>query len=64
LARFAALADWTRLNCGGMAPLPQTVVCEGPTRLQAHDEEFLGTEAARATTARYRHRRPALACGR
>jgi selenocysteine lyase/cysteine desulfurase len=61
---FPALADWTYLNCGGMAPLPQpvgeallripqAVVGEGPLRLQAHDEEFLGTEAARATVARF-----------
>jgi selenocysteine lyase/cysteine desulfurase len=61
---FPALANWTYLNCGGMAPLParvgaellrvpQAVVQEGPLRLQAHDEDFLGIEAARATIARF-----------
>jgi selenocysteine lyase/cysteine desulfurase len=63
-ADFPALAGWTYLNCGGMAPLParvgaellripQAVMQEGPLRLQAHDEEFLGIEAARATIARF-----------
>jgi len=61
---FPTLAHWTYLNCGGMAPLPtsvgaewlrvpQAVVAEGPLRLQAHDEEFLQIEAARATVARF-----------
>jgi selenocysteine lyase/cysteine desulfurase len=61
---FPALANWTYLNCGGMAPMParvgaellrvpQAVVQEGPLRLQAHDEDFLGIEAARATIARF-----------
>jgi selenocysteine lyase/cysteine desulfurase len=61
---FPTLAHWTYLNCGGMAPLPesvgaewlrvpQAVVAEGPLRLQAHDEEFLQIEAARATIARF-----------
>lgn len=61
---FPSLAGWTYLNCGGMAPLPrevgaellripQAVIAEGPLRLQAHDEAFLGIEAARATLARF-----------
>ncbi|MGH2560381.1 MAG: aminotransferase class V-fold PLP-dependent enzyme [Thermomicrobiales bacterium] len=61
---FPMLANWTHLNCGGMAPLPksvgaellrvpQAVVEEGPLRLLGHDEEFLGIEAARATIARF-----------
>lgn len=63
-ADFPMLAHWTHLNCGGMAPLPasvgaellripQAVVTEGPLRLQAHDEDFLGIEAARQTIARF-----------
>jgi selenocysteine lyase/cysteine desulfurase len=61
---FPMLAEWTHMNCGGMAPLsttvgaellrvPQAVINEGPLRLMHHDEEFLGHEAARATIARF-----------
>jgi selenocysteine lyase/cysteine desulfurase len=61
---FPMLAEWTHLNCGGMAPMPTSVgaellrvpgavVREGPLRLLTHDEEFLGIEAARATLARF-----------
>lgn len=58
------LAQWQHFNCGGMAPLsnsvgaellrvPTAVVNEGPLKLLAHDEEFLGIETARATIARF-----------
>ena len=66
---FPMLGHWTHLNCGGMAPLPtsvgaellripQAVVNEGPLRLQAHDEDFLRIEAARATIARFINAHP------
>lgn len=59
---FPMLAHCTYLNCGGIAPLstevgaellrvPQAVIAEGPARLLAHDEDFLGIETARATLA-------------
>lgn len=60
---FPMLAHWRHFNCGGMAPLaksvgaellrvPQEVINDGPGRLLAHDEDFLGIETARATLAR------------
>lgn len=67
---FPMLQHWTHFNCGGMAPLstlvgaellrvPQAVITEGPARLLAHDEEFLGIETARATIARFMGADPA-----
>ncbi len=61
---FPMLARCTHLNCGGIAPLstsvgaellrvPRAVIADGPARLLAHDEEFLGIEAARATLATF-----------
>jgi len=61
---FPMLAHCTHLNCGGIAPLstgvgaellrvPQAVIAEGPARLLAHDEAFLGTESARAKLAAF-----------
>lgn len=58
------LTQWHHFNCGGMAPLstsvgaellrvPTAVANEGPLRLLAHDEDFLGIETARATLARF-----------
>ncbi|HEY7034351.1 MAG TPA: aminotransferase class V-fold PLP-dependent enzyme [Thermomicrobiales bacterium] len=61
---FPMLAHWTHFNCGGMAPLsrsvgaellriPQAVIEEGPSRLLARDEEFLGIEKARSRLASF-----------
>jgi cysteine desulfurase/selenocysteine lyase len=61
---FPMLAHCTYLNCGGIAPLshevgaellrvPQAVIEQGPARLLAHDEDFLGIETARATLATF-----------
>lgn len=61
---FPMLAHWTHFNCGGMAPLsrsvgaellriPQAVIEEGPIRLLARDEAFLGIEKARARLAAF-----------
>ncbi|MEA2526701.1 MAG: hypothetical protein QOF73_3928 [Thermomicrobiales bacterium] len=61
---FPMLAHWTHMNCGGMAPLsvevgaellrvPQEVIEFGPSRLLAHDEDFLGIETARERVARF-----------
>lgn len=58
------LAHWHHFNCGGMAPMPTSVgaellrmptavVNDGPLKLLAHDESFLGIEKARATVARF-----------
>jgi L-cysteine/cystine lyase len=58
------LAHWHHFNCGGMAPMPTSVgaellrvptsvVNEGPLKLLAHDEAFLGIETARKTVARF-----------
>jgi selenocysteine lyase/cysteine desulfurase len=59
---FPMLAHWLHMNCGGMAPLstsvgeellrvPKEVIEIGPSRLLAHDEDFLRIETARATLA-------------
>lgn len=61
---FPMLEHCTHFNCGGIAPLstgvgaellrvPQAVIADGPALLLAHDEEFLGTETARATLAAF-----------
>jgi selenocysteine lyase/cysteine desulfurase len=61
---FPMLSEWNHFNCGGMAPLsksvgaellrvPTAVANEGPLKLLAHDESFLGIETARATVARF-----------
>ena len=61
---FPMLARWTYFNCGGMAPLstsvgaelprvPRAVIAEGPARLLARDDAFLGVETARASLARF-----------
>ncbi len=61
---FPMLAHYTHFNCGGMAPLaksvgaellrvPTAVIEQGPARLLAHDDEFLGIEKARATLATF-----------
>lgn len=61
---FPMLAHSTHFNCGGMAPLskrvgaellrvPTAIIEEGPARLLAHDDDFLGIEKARATLARF-----------
>ncbi len=63
-ADFPMLAEWTHMNCGGMAPLPhsvgaellrvpQTVVSEGPLQLLGHEESFLRHDAAREVLARF-----------
>ncbi len=61
---FPMLAHYTHFNCGGMAPLsksvgaellrvPTEVIEQGPARLLAHDDDFLGIEKARATLATF-----------
>src|SRR6478752_5471120 len=61
---FPMLAHWLHMNCGGMAPLstsvgdellrvPKEVIEIGPSRLLAHDEDFLRIETARATLASF-----------
>ena len=61
---FPMLAHWRHFNCGGMAPMPNSVgaellrvptavVNDGPLQLLSHDESFLGHETARATIARF-----------
>ncbi len=61
---FPMLAHYTHFNCGGMAPLansvgaellrvPTEVIERGPARLLAHDDDFLGTERARAKLASF-----------
>jgi len=61
---FPMLAKWRHFNCGGMAPLansvgaellrvPTAVVNDGPLQLLSHDESFLGHETARATLASF-----------
>ena len=58
------LAEWRHFNCGGMAPMPNSVGAEllrvptsvindGPLQLLSHDESFLGIETARANLARF-----------
>lgn len=61
---FPMLSHCTYFNCGGIAPLsrrvgaelvrvPQTVLEEGPARLLARDDDFLGVEKARAKLASF-----------
>lgn len=61
---FPMLAHYTHFNCGGMAPLstsvgaellrvPTAVIAEGPARLLARDDEFIGIEKARAKLAKF-----------
>ena len=61
---FPMLAHSTHFNCGGMAPLstsvgaellrvPTAIIEQGPARLLAHDDDFLGIEKARAKLARF-----------
>ena len=61
---FPMLAEWRHFNCGGMAPMPNSVGAEllrvptavindGPLQLLAHEESFLGIETARANLARF-----------
>lgn len=61
---FPMLAHCTYFNCGGIAPLsksvgaellrvPTAVIEEGPARLLARDDSFLGIERARATLAKF-----------
>ena len=63
-SNFPMLAHWLHMNTGGMAPLsnrvgaellrvPRAVIDVGPSRLLAHDEEFLRIETARATLASF-----------
>jgi selenocysteine lyase/cysteine desulfurase len=58
------LAHSTHFNCGGMAPLstsvgaellrvPLEIIEQGPARLLAHDDAFLGIEMARAKLASF-----------
>jgi selenocysteine lyase/cysteine desulfurase len=61
---FPMLAHYTHFNCGGMAPLstsvgaellrlPLAIIQEGPARLLARDDEFIGIEKARAQLAAF-----------
>lgn len=61
---FPMLAQWTHFNCGGMAPLatsvgaellrvPQAIIEQGPARLLARDDDFIGIEKARAKLAHF-----------
>ena len=61
---FPMLAHYTHFNCGGMAPLsksvgaellrvPTAVIEQGPARLLAHDDDFLGIEKSRAKLAHF-----------
>ncbi|MEZ4729934.1 MAG: aminotransferase class V-fold PLP-dependent enzyme [Caldilineaceae bacterium] len=61
---FPMLAHYTHFNCGGMAPLansvgaellrlPTAIIAEGPARLLARDDEFIGIEKARTRLARF-----------
>jgi selenocysteine lyase/cysteine desulfurase len=61
---FPMLAHYTHFNCGGMAPLstsvgaellrlPTAVIEQGPARLLARDDDFIGIERARATLAKF-----------
>jgi selenocysteine lyase/cysteine desulfurase len=58
------LAHSTHFNCGGMAPLsksvgaellrvPMAIIEQGPARLLARDDDFLGIEMARSKLARF-----------
>lgn len=61
---FPMLSQCTYFNCGGIAPLsksvgaellrvPQAIIEEGPWKMLARDDSFLGLEGARATLARF-----------
>jgi selenocysteine lyase/cysteine desulfurase len=61
---FPMLAHCTHFNCGGMAPLstsvgaellrvPTAIIEQGPARLLAHDDDFLGIERARSKLAKF-----------
>lgn len=61
---FPMLAHYTHFNCGGMAPLstsvgaellrlPTAIIAEGPARLLARDDDFIGIEKARAKLATF-----------
>lgn len=61
---FPMLAHYTHFNCGGMAPLstsvgaellrvPTAIIAEGPARLLARDDEFIGIEKARTKLAAF-----------
>lgn len=61
---FPMLAYNTHFNCGGMAPLsksvgaellrvPTAVIEQGPARLLARDDDFLGIEKSRAKLAHF-----------
>ena len=61
---FPMLAHYTHFNCGGMAPLsksvgaellrvPTAVIEQGPARLLARDDDFIGIEKSRAKLAHF-----------
>ncbi|MCC6456143.1 MAG: aminotransferase class V-fold PLP-dependent enzyme [Caldilineaceae bacterium] len=61
---FPMLAHYTHFNCGGMAPLstsvgaellraPTAIIEQGPARLLARDDDFIGIEKARAKLATF-----------
>ena len=61
---FPMLADTTYFNCGGIAPLstqvaaellrvPMNYIAEGPAKMLARDDAFLGVERARAKLAAF-----------
>jgi cysteine desulfurase / selenocysteine lyase len=61
---FPMLAQCTYFNCGGIAPLaksvgaellrvPQAIIDEGPWKMLARDDSFLGLERARSTLAKF-----------
>jgi selenocysteine lyase/cysteine desulfurase len=61
---FPMLANCTYFNCGGIAPLsssvgaellrvPMAIIAEGPARLLARDDDFIGIEKARAKLAKF-----------
>lgn len=61
---FPMLAHCTYFNCGGIAPLsnsvgaellrvPQAIIEQGPARMLVRDDDFLGIERARATVAKF-----------
>ena len=61
---FPMLAQCTYFNCGGIAPLsnevgaellriPQAVIQDGPWKMLARDDEFLGLERARTRLANF-----------
>jgi len=61
---FPMLSQCTYFNCGGIAPLsksvgaellrvPQTIIQEGPWKMLARDDSFLGIESARSIVAKF-----------